>query len=210
MVLLYQQIVWPLVNEHNQNAYDCFKEQILINETAFQSLKLPEETRQALLTILQKKMTPQPVKIFSDFKLTCTNYEGIEAIKKALAEGEKTSTKDILVKCRIRAAPIYECFTNTIKIDEGFKIINESLRAIEAEIKKRQGNFLLNTKPNVIGEKTGKEMEQDLEELKENEEEEEEEFEEGIRANITGFENSSNSNDKKKSKKPKKEESSDG
>ena len=43
-------------------------------------------------------MTPQPVKIFSDFKLTCTNYEGIEAIKSALNEGEKVSSKDIIVK----------------------------------------------------------------------------------------------------------------
>jgi hypothetical protein len=29
MLALYQQIVWPLVDENNQNAYDCFKEQVL-------------------------------------------------------------------------------------------------------------------------------------------------------------------------------------
>ena len=67
-------------------------------DNAFKGLKLPEETRQALLQILQKKMTPQPVKIFSDFKLTCTNFEGIEAIKSALLEGEKVSINDIVVK----------------------------------------------------------------------------------------------------------------
>jgi translation initiation factor 2 subunit 1 len=70
-------------------------------DNAFKSLKLPEETRQALLQILQKKMTPQPVKIFSDFKLTCTNYEGIEAIKGALSEGEKVSTNEISIKVLI-------------------------------------------------------------------------------------------------------------
>jgi hypothetical protein len=52
----------------------------------------------------------------------------------------------VFTQCRIRAAPIYECFTNTIKIDEGFKAINEALKAIEADIKKKQGNFLLSTK----------------------------------------------------------------
>jgi translation initiation factor 2 subunit 1 len=71
-------------------------------DNAFKSLKLPEETRQALLQILQKKMTPQPVMIFSDFKLTCTNYEGIEAIKAALSEGEKVSTNEISVKVLIQ------------------------------------------------------------------------------------------------------------
>ena len=57
--------------------------------------------RQALLNILQKKMTPQPVKIYSDFKLTCTNFEGIEAIKSALAEGEKVGNNEIVVKVRL-------------------------------------------------------------------------------------------------------------
>lgn len=178
--------------------------------------------RQSLLEILKKKMTPQPVKIFSDFKLTCTTFLGIEAIKSALAEGEKVSNNDIIVKvlqfliqCRIRAAPIYECFTNTIKIDEGFKAINEALRAIETEIKKKQGAFLLNTKvvfflnqPVIVGEKSGKEMEQALDDVNA-EDDEEEEFEEGIRANIKGFENDTKEKDKKKSKK-KKDESSDG
>ena len=91
-------------------------------------------------------MTPQPVKILSDFKLTCTNFRGIEGIKVALTAGEKNSTSDIVVKCKMRAAPIYECFVNTIKVDEGFKLINESLKAIEAEIKKQEGNFLLMNK----------------------------------------------------------------
>ena len=29
MLPLYKQIVWPLISNSNNNAYDCFKEQVL-------------------------------------------------------------------------------------------------------------------------------------------------------------------------------------
>lgn len=43
-------------------------------------------------------MVPEPVKIRADFKLTCYKFEGIEAIKTALLEGEKLSTPEIQIK----------------------------------------------------------------------------------------------------------------
>lgn len=43
-------------------------------------------------------MVPQPVKVKADFKLTCSHYDGIDAIKSALTEGEKFSTNEIPLK----------------------------------------------------------------------------------------------------------------
>lgn len=43
-------------------------------------------------------MVPEPIKIRADFKLTCYKFEGIEAIKAALLEGEKISTSEIPLK----------------------------------------------------------------------------------------------------------------
>lgn len=43
-------------------------------------------------------MVPQPIKIKADFKLTCFHYDGIDAIKAALMEGEKLSTEEIPIK----------------------------------------------------------------------------------------------------------------
>lgn len=43
-------------------------------------------------------MIPEPVKIRSDFKLTCYKFEGIDAIKAALLEGEKLSTAETPIK----------------------------------------------------------------------------------------------------------------
>lgn len=50
------------------------------------------------MDILKVRMIPQPVKIRADFKLTCYKFEGIDAIKAALLEGEKVSTPEIQIK----------------------------------------------------------------------------------------------------------------
>ena len=45
-------------------------------------------------------MIPEPVKIRADFKLTCYKFQGIDAIRAALMEGEKLSTNEIQIKVR--------------------------------------------------------------------------------------------------------------
>lgn len=133
-------------------------------------------------------MVPQPVKIRADFKLTCFKFEGIDAIKAALLEGEKLSTSEIPIKFRVIGSPIYECTTTTINKAEGIKLIGNALKAVEASIRLREGNFLLQTKPQVIGDTTEKTLHQQLEDkVKDIREESDEEQEEGIIANIEGM-----------------------
>ena len=136
-------------------------------------------------------MVPQPVKIRADFKLTCFKFEGIDAIKSALLEGEKLSTQEIPIKFRVIGSPIYECTTTTINKAEGIKLIGNALKAVEASIRLREGNFLLQTKPQVIGDTTEKTLHQQLEdkvkEIREDSDEEQVEQEEGIIANTEGI-----------------------
>src|SRR5689334_7156477 len=96
-------------------------------------------------------MVPQPVKIRADFKLTCFKFEGIDAIKAALIEGEKLSTTDIPIKFRVIGSPIYASSTTTINKAEGLKLVGNALKVVESGITLREGNFLLQTKPAVLG-----------------------------------------------------------
>jgi translation initiation factor 2 subunit 1 len=43
-------------------------------------------------------MIPVPVKIRADFKLTCYKFQGIDAIRAALMEGEQLSTSEVQIK----------------------------------------------------------------------------------------------------------------
>ena len=184
---LYKQIVWPLYKTH-EHAYDAFKLSLSGDLSVYDNLKIDEETKTELMKILRARLVAQPVKIRSDFKITCYTFEGVDAIKEALLNGEKKGTKEIPIKFKIIGSPLYECCVSTIDKNEGIKILNEALVEVEKTIKAKGGNFLVETNPIVLGEneesisdqmKAAKNREE-----KEEEEEEEEENQEGIQANI--------------------------
>ena len=141
------------------------------------------------MEILRVRMVPKPMKIRADFKLTCYKFEGIDAIKAALLEGEKLSTQDIPIKFRVLGSPIYECTTETINKAEGIKLMGQALKIVENCIRLREGHFLLQTKPTVLGENAEKGIQEQLIQMQKkeaeiNEEESEEDHDEGIKANI--------------------------
>ncbi len=172
---------------------------------------LDENIKKELVEILKQKLVPQPVKIRADFKLTCFKFEGIDAIKAALLEGEKLSTPEIPIKFRVIGSPIYECTTTTINKAEGIKLVGNALKAVESSIRLREGNFLLQTKPQVIGDTTEKSLHQQLEDkVKDIVEDSDEEQEEGIIADIEGLDDEDLTKlTKTKSKKKDKDDSDD-
>jgi translation initiation factor 2 subunit 1 len=139
------------------------------------------------MDILKVRMVPQPIKIRADFKLTCFEFEGIDAIKYALLEGEKLSTPEIQIKFRVIGSPLYECSTVTINRSEGLKLIGLALKAVEKSIALRKGNFLLQTNPTILGETTDNLKDQLKDVIKNTQdidEEPDEDHDEGIKANI--------------------------
>ena len=63
-------------------------------------LNIDKETKEDFIELLKLKMIPEPVKIRADFKLTCYKFQGIDAIRAALMEGEKLSTSEIQIKVK--------------------------------------------------------------------------------------------------------------
>jgi len=188
---LYKEFCWDLYS-HFDHAFDALKIALSNPDEVFSKVKISDEHKKALLEILNKKMIPQPVKIRADFKLTCFTYEGINAIRYALTEGEKLSTQEIPLKLKIIGAPVYEISSVTTKQTEGLLLVNKALKAVENAIRSKDGNFLLDHPPKVYGDNAGgKEIEEQIKKLKDKDEEaneEEEDHDEGIKANIEEFE----------------------
>lgn len=61
------------------------------------------DVREALLKNIQRRMTPQPLKIRADIELTCFHYDGVLHIKQAMREGQKGSVEECPVKASSRA-----------------------------------------------------------------------------------------------------------
>jgi translation initiation factor 2 subunit 1 len=105
---------------------------------------------------------------------------------------KKKGTEKIPIKFTIIGSPLYECSLTAINKEEGFKIMNQALDEVKNSIKAKNGSYLLETKPMIIG-GDEKSLTEQLSEAKnkENENEKEEEIEdeneEGIRANLPQF-----------------------
>ena len=191
MEKIYKKLIWPLYKTH-KHALDGLQEILAGNHSILDNLKVDQKIKDELMNILKEKLVPQPVKIRADFKLTCYTFEGIEAIKEALLNGEKKGTEKIPIKFTIIGSPLYECSLTAINKEEGFKIMNQALDEVKNSIKAKNGSYLLETKPMIIG-GDEKSLTEQLSEAKnkenedEQEEENEDENEEGIRANLPQF-----------------------
>jgi len=190
---VYKKVIWPLYENHD-HALDALKEILQGETTILDGLKIENNIKDELLKIIKERLAIQPFKIRADFKLICNQFEGIEAIKKALLCGEKKSTEEIKIKFNMIGSPLYECSLITKNKKEGIEMMNQALNEVKKSIEKSKGEYILHNPPKVLGENE-KNFSEQLKEANENgngqeEEEENEEGknEEGIKFNIAKFE----------------------
>lgn len=96
----------------------------------FADLDVSPEIKQDLLTYIKRRLAPQPVKIRADIEVTCFTYEGIDAIKAALGEGEDKGSADCPVKIKLIAPPMYVMTCMTLDKEQGLEIMNQSIEVI--------------------------------------------------------------------------------
>ncbi|PRP76446.1 eukaryotic translation initiation factor 2 subunit alpha [Planoprotostelium fungivorum] len=163
---LYVKVGWPL-NLKFGHAYDAFRLAILDEETVFKETMASSEMREAVMTIVRHRLTPTQTKVRADIEITCFRYEGIDAIKEALREGEKLSTESINLKIKLVAPPHFVIFCSSLKKEEALKAVGAAVDAIREAITQRRGGFNLKTPPRLVEEREEKEFSRMLNKLKE-------------------------------------------
>ena len=84
-------------------------------ELIFSKIDIPEEHKTKLLETLNRKLTVQPFKIRVDFSLTCTGYDGIEAIREALLTAKhEVNDETWQLEFKLIAPPHYKCEVETL------------------------------------------------------------------------------------------------
>jgi translation initiation factor 2 subunit 1 len=105
-------------------------------------------------------MAPQPVKVRADFELTCFTYEGVDALRDSLlAAKHAVNEEHFQVAFKMIAPPHYKCETMTLDKHKGFAKLEEALAIVEKTIKEKKGTFKLVNKPQVIGAKDDRDIE---------------------------------------------------
>ncbi|EFC42246.1 predicted protein [Naegleria gruberi] len=165
---LNKLISWPLYRKFG-HAFDAFKMTLTNPDQVFQDIEFPDNnTKEQLLSIIQNRLKPQPVKLRADIQVTCYSYEGIEAVKEALSEGEKIGTEEeIDIKITLVAPPLYVMATTTSDKQKGLDTLQASIDKITEIIKKYDGEVTVKAPPRVVNEKDDHSLTVLLENLRE-------------------------------------------
>jgi translation initiation factor 2 subunit 1 len=138
----YAAIGWPMYRKHG-HAYDAFE--LALGDSAvdiFAGIPTDEDMKQNLLAYIKRRMARQPVKVRSDIEVTCSTYEGIDAIKEALLEGEAQSTSDCPVRIKLIAPPMYVVTSMTLDRDAGIETLTKAIDCIGGIIRSKGYVFM--------------------------------------------------------------------
>lgn len=150
---LYQQIGWPLYRKFG-HAFEAFKLALTEPQKLWEALPTPieESIRHELMQNIIRRLTPQKLKIRADIEVACFDYEGVDAVKRALAAGEAFSMDEIKVKAKLVAPPLYVLMTQCMDKARGIEVMNGAIEKIESVIKAANGQLVIKMKPKAVSE----------------------------------------------------------
>jgi translation initiation factor 2 subunit 1 len=146
---LYIQFGWPLYHKFG-HAYDAFKVAITDPDSVFKDINIEEDIKNCLVKNIQRRLTPQPVKVRADLEVTCFHYEGIDAIKAALKAGETCGTKDFPINIKLVAPPLYVMVGTYVEKDYGITHLTKAIELIQEELTKRKGELIVKVPPRSV------------------------------------------------------------
>jgi len=179
---LYERTAWYFDRKHKKKAagYDVFKKAI-IDPTVLDECDITPDVKEKLLEDIRKRLTPQAVKIRADVEVSCFAYDGIDAVKSALIEGQKCSTEEMPIKINLIAAPLFVITTQTLERTEGLAAVSTALERIKDKIEAAGGSFKSIMEPKVVTDLDEEEIKRKMELMElEGDESDEQEDDDGL------------------------------
>jgi len=152
---LYMQFGWDLYKRFG-HAFDAFKLIVSQPDKVLNQYNIRDDVQKALLSNIRRRLTPQAIKIRADLEVTCFSKDGIDAIKSALRAAEALSTRDMPVKIKLVAPPLYVMMTTSLNKEKGIALLTEAIGAISVAIKPKGGDLNVKTEPRAVSERDDK------------------------------------------------------
>jgi len=148
---LYEKTAWYFDDKLGKPGacFDVFKNAVQ-DSAVLDECKLDENTKNILVNEIKRRLTPQAVKIRADIEVACYEYEGIDAVKKALKAGLTCCTEDSQIKCNLIAPPIYVMTMTTLEKNIGLDLLNEAIEKVKTAITASGGSFNMKMAPKVV------------------------------------------------------------
>lgn len=137
---LSTKVSWPLYKKYG-HAYDAFKLTLQDEEDIFVGLDIDEETKEAMITNIKRRLAPQPSKVRADVEVTCYTYEGIDAVKAALMAGKAVGDERTPIQIKLIAPPRYVMDTMTSDKDLGKSVLETAIEVVTKSIVESGGKL---------------------------------------------------------------------
>ncbi|XP_033738821.1 eukaryotic translation initiation factor 2 subunit 1-like [Pecten maximus] len=163
---LYKKTAWYFDDKYKKpgSSYEAFKHAVT-NPEILDECDIDSETKDVLLENIRRRLTPQAVKIRADLEVACTNYEGVDAVKRALKKGLELTTEAMPIKINLIAPPLYVMTTQTLERSDGLAMLNKALDAIKKNIEEAGGVFNVQKQPRVVSDMDDQELAKKLQQL---------------------------------------------
>lgn len=134
-----QRLSWKLYEKYD-HAHTGLRA-IAKDPSLLDEYDLTDAEKASLLGQLAKKNKATSVKVRTDVNLTCFHYEGVLAIRNAVAKAEQTSTEDHEIVVTTVAPPLYSISTSTAEIPAGIEALKKATEAVKAAIEEFGGEL---------------------------------------------------------------------
>jgi translation initiation factor 2 subunit 1 len=157
---LSNKVAWPLQAKYG-DAHEALRkhineeiniwEFITFNEPGEDLSDKAEKLKADIEISLRRRLIAQPLRMRAKVDVSCSEFEGIDAIKGALVKGMEASIEECEVKVKLIAHPIFMLNCTCRDKALGFSTLDKAIELIESSIKSQKGEFQLRTKPELVG-----------------------------------------------------------
>jgi translation initiation factor 2 subunit 1 len=151
---------WPLHKKY-YDAFDAYKKHInqeinLWDEIDFSQpgmdlSHLADKIKEDIEVNLKRRLIQASIRLRAKVEVSCSEYEGIDAVKDALLEGLKASKEECEVKINLVAHPLFVLTCVCREKALGISVLDNAVELIQAAIEKKGGEFSLKSKPEIMG-----------------------------------------------------------
>eukprot|EP00928_Gymnodinium_smaydae_P050543 TRINITY_DN340_c0_g2_i2.p1 TRINITY_DN340_c0_g2~~TRINITY_DN340_c0_g2_i2.p1 ORF type:complete len:335 (+),score=137.72 TRINITY_DN340_c0_g2_i2:83-1087(+) len=157
---LCMKVSWPLQKKHGDahealrkhvnEELDVWKE-IDFSQPGTDLTHLQEQLKADIEVSLRRRLIAQALRMRAKVDVSCSEFEGIDAIKEALLAGLEASVEDCEVKVKLIAHPQFMLTCTCREKQLGLSTLEKACELIKASIEKSKGEFVLRLQPELVG-----------------------------------------------------------
>lgn len=155
---LCEKASWPLGTKYGC-AFQAFKEHIEGERNVWEDVDfskpgkdlthLADKIKEDIELHMKRRLVVSTVRLMAKCEVSCSAYEGIDAIKEALLEGVKVSSDGLEVDVKLIAHPVFALTCMCLDKEKGVKVLDSALLAIKGSIESKKGNFSIISQPQI-------------------------------------------------------------